>query len=469
MPSHYHFITGKLAEPLLREVIESLRTKRDVLFTVEILPISVAALLTTQWIAQRWSPPQGPANVILPGYVRGELSLLETSRPDLQITRGPKDLRDLPDFITGVKQTGPANGYGEWNIEIIAEINHADRFSRYDLLGHAERLKADGADVIDLGCTPGEIWQGVEDAVRSLRDEGFRISIDSMDDCEIASAVRGGAELVLSVNQSNCHAAVDWGVEVVAIPDDPTTGAGLERTLEFLTAKRVPFRIDPILQPIGFGFAESLVKYREARFKYPSAPMMMGIGNLTELTDVDSAGVNLMLLALCQEWDIRSVLTTQVIHWAQTSVGECDIARQLVHFACTRQSLPKHLDERLVMLRGGKPRAFGETALLALAKSIKDRNVRLFAEGGQLHALAEGKKWTSADAFGLFDQLVQGIQHKLTASHAFYLGYELAKANIAMALGKEYRQDEALDWGMLTKPEESHLARRIAQGESHDA
>jgi hypothetical protein len=43
----------------------------------------------------------------------------------------------------------------------------------------------------------------------------------------------------------------------------------------------------------------------------------------------------------------------------------------------------------------------------------------------------------------------------LTAGHSFYLGFELAKAMTALTLGKNYEQDEALRWGMLTQ-EESH-------------
>ena len=57
--------------------------------------------------------------------------------------------------------------------------------------------------------------------------------------------------------------------------------------------------------------------------------MMMGIGNLTEMTDADSAPINVLLLGFCQETGIRSVLTTQVINWAHTSVRECDLARRL--------------------------------------------------------------------------------------------------------------------------------------------
>jgi dihydropteroate synthase len=63
------------------------------------------------------------------------------------------------------------------------------------------------------------------------------------------------------------------------------------------------------------------------------------------------------------------------------------------------------------------------------------------------------------DPFALFDRLMATDPHKLDPSHAFYLGYEMAKALTALTLGKEYRQDEALDWGYLTVPEPSHRHR----------
>ena len=36
----------------------------------------------------------------------------------------------------------------------------------------------------------------------------------------------------------------------------------------------------------------SLERYAEVRRRYPDAEMLMGIGNLTELTAADSTGVN---------------------------------------------------------------------------------------------------------------------------------------------------------------------------------
>ena len=135
-----------------------------------------------------------------------------------------------------------------------------------------------------------------------------------------------GAELVLSVNATNREHAADWGVEVVVIPDQPGSLEGLDETITLLDRQGVAYRIDPILEPIGFGFAASLGRYLEVRRRYPHAAIMMGVGNLTELTDVDSAGVNTLLVGFCQELAIRSVLTTAVINWARSSVREIDLA-----------------------------------------------------------------------------------------------------------------------------------------------
>src|SRR5262249_36487439 len=156
--------------------------------------------------------------------------------------------------------------------------------------------RADGADIIDLGCDPGSTWHGITDAVRVLRDKGLRVSIDTFDEREAALGAKAGAELVLSVNQSNCARAKDWGCEVVAVPDVPSTLEGPDATVERLRTDGVRFRIDPVLEPIGLGFAASLGRYLEVRRRYPEAEMLMGVGNVTELTDVDSAGVNTTLL-----------------------------------------------------------------------------------------------------------------------------------------------------------------------------
>ncbi len=54
-------------------------------------------------------------------------------------------------------------------------------------------------------------------------------------------------------------------------------------------------------------------------------------------------------------------------------------------------------------------------------------------------------------------ELLKAVQEagNLDAAHAFYLGYEMAKAVTALTLGKNYVQDQALRWGFLGVPEKN--------------
>jgi len=447
---HLLFVTGKLAEPSLRRTVEELAPRAGFEFSIAVLPITVAALAPMPWIARHLTVPAGVDRVILPGLCPGDLEAVRSLAAEIE--RGPADLRDLPDYFR--TSADPRRDYGAYDITILAEINHAPRLPLEAIVSQARKYAADGADVIDLGCDPGSTWAGVGDAVRALRDYGLRVSVDSFDPAEVAAAVKAGTELVLSVNGGNVEAARDLGREVVALPDVLATLDGLDRTVEKLTAWGVPFRIDPVIEPIGLGFAASLGRYLEVRRRYPGAAMMMGVGNLTELTDADSAGLNVLLLGFCQEVGVRSVLTTEVVNWCRTCVRELDRARRLVYYACTRRVLPKHLEPNLVLLRDPKLREHGEATLAELAARVTDRNFRLFAERGLLHVISGRMFLRGTDPFDLFEQMQR--RDSIDPSHAFYLGYEMAKAVTALALGKNYTQDEALRWGFLTAPESNH-------------
>jgi dihydropteroate synthase-like protein len=414
--------------------------------------------MTPEWIARKLQLPAAATRVLVPGYCHGDLAPISAASK-VPVDRGPKDLRDLPAYFG--KPLPNRDQLGRYDIEILAEINHAPRLDRRRIMQMAAELAAAGANLIDVGCDPGEPWSGVSEIVKELRDTGYRVSIDSLDPREIAPAVKAGAELVLSVNSSNREAAADWGCEVVVLPDVPDTLAGLDETIEQLAHAGVRLRIDPVLEPIGFGFARSLGRYLHVRDRYPDAEMMMGIGNLTELTDADSAPINVLLLGFCEELGIRSVLTTQVINWARTSVRECDLARRLVHYAVASRELPKRAEPRLVMLRDPRLAEYGAEGLARLAEEVRDHNYRIFAEGGTLHLITAGVHLEGNDPFELFERLLATGAKNLDPGHVFYLGYEMAKAVTALTLGKQYRQDEALDWGFLTRPEVSHRESKI--------
>jgi hypothetical protein len=105
------------------------------------------------------------------------------------------------------------------------------------------------------------------------------------------------------------------------------------------------------------------------------------------------------------------------------------------------------------MLRDPKQCEQGEAALNDLARRISDPNFRIFAERDLLHVLNNRMFLSGPNPFDLFEQMLK--TEKIDSAHAFYLGYEMAKAATALTLGKNYMQDQPLQWGFLNKPIES--------------
>lgn len=462
VPERILFLTGRLAERSLRSVVTDLSQKRGFDFEIEVVGVSVAALMHTGLITRRVSlEGRRFTRAIVPGWCQGDLN--DVSRQfGIPFERGPKNLFDLPEFFGMQSRKQP--DFDDYDIEIIAEINHAPQLTDRHIMAMANQYRANGANVIDIGCVPGDSWNRVGEVVGMMRREGFRVSIDSFDRAEVESAVKAGAELVLSCKSENVEWLSQLPVEVVVIPDDPQAMDSLQETIVQLESAGTAYRIDPILEPIGFGFAASLQRYFDVRRDFPNAPIMMGIGNLTELTDVDTAGSNFLFAAICQELKIHSVLTTEVINWARSAVAEFDVARRLVFHSLTNHVLPKNLDSQLIMLRDPRVHSLSPEELSEMSGEIEDANFRVFAARGEIHLFNREGHWHGKDPFEVFDQAVKDIT-PLEQTHAFYLGYEFSKAVTALTLGKQYNQDQALKWGMLTRPESSiHERRRSDSG-----
>lgn len=448
-PRKVLFVTGRLAEPALRRVLGAMQPPFEA--AVAVMKITVAALMTTPWIARFLEVPEGTDLVLLPGLVEGDTAEL-SERYGARVEKGPKDLREIPRYFG---QAAAAADYGAYDIEILAEINNAPKLPREAVRAAADYFRASGADVIDLGCTPGVPFPALGDLVRELRAAGMRVSVDSFDPGEIRTAAEAGAELVLSVNGSNLDVARELagsGVRVVAIPDFGEGIDTLAPTLDRLEHWGVGYLIDPVVEPIGFGFTASLERYVEIHRRYPDAGQMMGIGNITELTSADTTGVHALLLAICQETGVRAVLTTEVIPWARGAVREIDVARRLMYHAVHHRTLPKNVDDRLVTVKDPEILAYDEAELRELQAAVKDANFRIFTDRDTITVFNSEIFVRGTDIQEIFGQL--GVDE---ATHAFYLGRELARAKLAITLGKTYRQEGALRWGYLTPPDDERL------------
>ncbi len=406
------------------------------------MKITVAALMTPAWIAKRLDVPEGVTRIMIPGLCQGDPEVIGEEL-GVPAEKGPADLKRLPAFFG---QADARSRYGARDIRVFAEINDVARLDREQIVAAAAYYRDAGADVIDLGLSLEPSWLDEGPAViADLKARGFTLSIDTLDPDAIAMADAAGVDYVLSLNGDNRHVAQDLRATPVLIPDTPDDLDSLDATIAHLRELGKPFLVDPIIEPIGSGFAASLGRYLEVRRRHPDVEMLMGIGNLTELTEADTTGVTAALLGFCQELGIRNVLTTEVIDWARGAVREAVLAAQLMHFAQQEGTPPKHVDGRLLTIKDEEVRPYTEAELRELHESITDPNIRIFADTDWIYAFNAERFVKGTDINAIFDELAID-----EPTHAFYLGKELMKASIARGLGKNYRQESPLDWGYLT-------------------
>lgn len=447
MSEHILFLTGKLAEKQLRRTLDEMRPDFD--YTVHVLGVTVAALMTADMIGRRLTETFGADRVLVPGRCRGDLDAL-SALLGIPVTRGPEELHDLPEFFGRAARKPDLNLH---DLHIFGEIVEAPQLSVDGIVARARLYQREGADVIDLGCLPATPFPHLEDAVRALKAEGFLVSVDSLEDEDLLRGGRAGADFLLSLSENSLWIAEEVDSTPILIPSRHGDLVALDRVIDRFSATGREFVVDPILDPIHFGFTESLVRYHTVRSRYPDIEMMMGVGNLTELTHADTAGINALLLGICSELGIRQILATQVSRHARRAIREADIARRIMYAAREANRLPKHIDDSLMALHERNPFPLSHDDILELQSAIRDPSYRILSGERGLYVFNRDGLLEADEPFAFFPQL--GVEED--GGHAFYLGVEIARAEIAQKLGKRYTQDQPLDWGCAVEVPASPL------------
>ena len=96
MPEKILFLTGRLAEPALRRTLADISLPCP--YEVVVMPISIAALMTTTWIAHLFTLPENHPRhrrlppdcdlMLIPGHCQGDLAEIEQVC-EIKVEKGP--------------------------------------------------------------------------------------------------------------------------------------------------------------------------------------------------------------------------------------------------------------------------------------------------------------------------------------------------------------------------------------------
>jgi dihydropteroate synthase-like protein len=443
MSKNLLFLTGKLAEKSLHKVLQGIQAdekySQDFKYRVAQIGVSVAALMTPELILRRLVDAGDADKIVLPGLCRGDLTKLE-EKYGIPVELGPEDLKDLPQFFG---HGGREPDLSQYDVKIFAEIVEAPDLTVAAIVRRAEKYREQGADVIDLGCLPNTPFPHLAEAIQALKAEGYAVSVDSLNQDDLLLAGRSGADYLLSLNEKSLWIADEVAATPILIPASPGNMSSLYRAIDAMQKKGKPFIADAILDPIPFGLTTSIVRYQRLRKRYPHIQIMMGVGNLTELTDADTTGINAILFGIIAELKLNAVLATSVSPHASNAVAEADIARRVMYAAREDRRLPRGYSDGLLGLHDRRPFTYSDQEIADIAAAIKDPSFRIQVNENGIHIYNRDGLFHDTDPFKLYPHLKVDDD----ASHAFYLGVELARAQIAWQLKKRYKQDEELSWG----------------------
>ncbi len=441
MSEHILFLTGKLAEKQLRQILTAMQPEFS--YTVQEMGVKVAALMTAEMIGRRLKDTMNANRIVIPGRCRGDLENL-SRQLGVSVERGPEEVKDLPQYFG---KNAHQYDLSQYQTKIFAEIVDAPNMRVDAVLERAYYYTANGADVIDIGCLPGKLFPHLTDCIVTLKQEGFIVSIDSLEDADLLAGGKAGADYMLSLTNNSLWIAEEVAATPILIPEKHGDLSSLDAAIKQLQAKNRAFIVDPILDPIHFGFTESIVRNYNFRQRYPEVEMMLGVGNITELTHADTCGMNALLLGICSELDINHILATEVSKHACRAIREADRARRIMYAAKQHNCLPKHIAPDMLTVHDSAPFPYSRDEIAAIAAEIKDPSYRIQTSSEGLHVFNRDGLHTAQDPFALFPHL----QVEKDGGHAFYLGVELARAEIAWQLGKRFTQDQALSWGCASE------------------
>ncbi len=472
-------VTGKLAE---REVKKYAKNA-----DVYVVDIDIAAFITPSHL--RKIDLSKYDLVLVPGLARGDWKGLEKEK-GVKIRLGPIHAYDLKAILENIDKIdlsheipacrllnlvkaeenmrlvdevdesyafkiGNVRVGGNSRMKIVAEIIDAPQMKKDKLVEKIEYYIESGADIIDLGipleCDADEVRRAVKIAVNSCN---VPVSIDTFNRHAIAAGVKAGADMIMSISSSNLDALDVIGDAAVVVVERDVPK--LIKLLEKVKTKTDKVIADPVLDP-PLQVASSIERYMQFRRMDPETPLLIGVGNVTELSDADSIGINALLAFISEEIGANLLFTTEASAKTRGSIRELRVASYMAKAAKLRNSPPKDLGLNLLVIKEkiryescGVPNGAVEATASKEFHRDPKGDFRIWVEGDKIVCSHEKLVVVGNDAKSIIDTvLANDLVSRL--DHAAYLGRELKKAEIAAMLGKNYTQDKDLNFGIYSE------------------
>ncbi|MCZ7403069.1 MAG: dihydropteroate synthase-like protein [Candidatus Methanoperedens sp.] len=496
-------VTGKLAENTARK---SVNDKADIL----VLDIEVAAF-TTPALLRRSLPQKKYDLILIPGMSPGDFSGLEKEL-DIPIRLGPKHAVDLGfvlsfagsfDFSTKIpacellieikRSTAIDKAIelekvavspltlrsvkigGNSRMKVMAEIVDAGNLEKNDLIRKIIYFVESGADIIDLGMSLDTSRPDVREAVETAKSvTDIPLSVDTLEPDLINAALDAGIDIVLSLNSKNIGEVKDGIIKnftiSVIIPDRSDDLESLYNNMESARSFGIKNIIaDPVLEPAGHGLSRSISRYNEFRERDRTTPLFFGVGNVTELIDADSIGVNSILCGIAMELGASILFTPEFSQKAYGSVSELKTASTMMMLSQDRGSAPKDLGVNMLAIKEKRRREYGKIPENYIDAKGSEKwhldpagcfKVEITDDEIRNGKLCPGKIMVRNDnknnanninmtndaivgstAKEILDTIIErGLISRL--DHAAYLGRELMKAELALKFKRSYSQDD---------------------------
>jgi dihydropteroate synthase-like protein len=498
-------VTGQLAKPIVEEYAKRATERvRGVEIRVLALPIEVAAMMNSEYLA-RVLPEyteiiRDVDIIIVPGYTQGDLSGLQRVL-GVPVVKGTRYAHDIPLLVellarrVELSPIKPADDIVESERALIEEEALLDSRKRaekdhyfkirdlpvsshyplvvFELYAESENVSTPAepvkyADIVLVGFPLGFSRSSALRVLKTIRDTVSKpVGVDTLD----LELIKDAHELVDVVNGIQCS-SVESIYELRFLEEKPIVVthysksaaervAALEKCAEDL-ARRGFERVilDPVLsQPLS-GLSESLEAYALLKRKLPRTPLLMGVGNVTELSDVDSIGLNALLAFLGVEIGVELYLVTEASVKTRGSTRELREALEMAIIARELRKPPKDLSRSLLLLKSKKRLSQPLPAAKTVIKALERTPLRLDPKGyfkvsvdyehgevvvqhysyGSIEPTVEIR---GRDPYAVFAEIEKrGLVSQ--SRHYFYLGSEITKAYIALKTGKEYAQDADL-------------------------